>query len=295
MRSSTFYWVIPILALCACQGQYNHNAKEAYTYADTADTTAFPADMANLTSPSRKRIRTADVRCRVTNVFTATSRMEQLVTSLNGIVVESSMQNVALQQHEFPYSSDSVKRVQLYTPTANLTLRVPVAQLDTVVYTLTGMAGFIDHRILKETDATLHYLANALKNQQTNNDNRTVVPDKKVTTLDVAKYQDQKQDQVIDRKIANLDIQDNVAFATFTVQLFQPEMADIQVVVNPAQITRAGFGTEILTALRCGGELLRELIIFFLQLWPLWLILVAGWIAYKKVSTRFSKSPHHAS
>lgn len=280
MRSSLFYWVIPILTLCACQQQ---TSKEMSAYTNTADTTNFSADIANLTSPSRKRMRTADVRCRVNNVFAATSRMEQIVNSLDGIVVESTLQNVSRQSHEFPYTADSIKRVQLYTPTANLTLKVPVAQLDSVVHTLTDMASYIDHRVLKEKDATLNYLANALRNQQAAANNNQVSPDKKTSSLDVARYKDQQQDNVIDRKIANLDIQDHVAYATFTVQLFQPELADIQVMANPRQMIRAGFGTEILTALRSGTELLRALIIFFLQLWPLWLILLLGWIGYKKI------------
>lgn len=281
MRSSLIYWAIPILTLCACQSQ--QNSKEMSAYADTADTTSFSTDIAKLTSPSRKRMRTADVRCRVSNVFSATSRMEQIVNSLDGIIVESSLQNESRQSHEFPYTADSIKRVQLYTPTANLTLKVPVAQLDSVVHTLTDMASYIDHRVLKDKDATLHYLSNALRNQQATANNNAIAPEKKTTTLDIAKYKDQQQDNVIDRKIANLDIQDNVTYATFTVQLFQPELADIQVVANPRQITRAGFGTEILTALRSGTELLRGLIIFFIQLWPLWLILVLGWIGYRKV------------
>ncbi|PSL44808.1 uncharacterized protein DUF4349 [Chitinophaga niastensis] len=255
-------------------------------YVKTADSTTFSNDISSLTSASRKRIKSADVRCRVTNVFAATSRLEQIVNEMGGVVAESSLKNEFVQQHELLYTSDSVKRVQLYTPTANLTLKVPVMYLDTVVRSLTAMAGFIDYRIIRDQDLTLKYLSNALKNENEKKAAEKIVPEKKGKPLDVAVYQHQQEDQVVDRKMVNLEILDDVAYSTFTVQLFQPEVVDVQVVVNPAQATRAGFGTEIIMAMRSGAELLRNILLFFIQIWPFVLALALGWLGYKKLLAR---------
>ncbi|WP_222597255.1 DUF4349 domain-containing protein [Chitinophaga pinensis] len=73
------------------------------------------------------------------------------------------MQNESVVIKDVPYSADSLKRIELYTPVANLTLRVPTASLDSVVHTLTAMATFIDYRTLKDEDKTLTYLSNAMK------------------------------------------------------------------------------------------------------------------------------------
>lgn len=288
MRFPFYYLGIPLLALCACQSSVS---KEMRDYAATADSTSFSNDITKLNSASRKRVKTADVRCRVNNVFAATSGMEQLVTRLGGIVVESSLQNESVQHFNLPYTADSVKRVQLYTPVADLTLKVPVEHLDSVVYALTSNAAYIDHRVVKDQDMTLKYLANALKKEQQElqeEKQAKVTPAKNGTTLDVVQYKDQKTETMIDRQMDNLQINDDVAYSTFTVQLFQSQITDEQIVINPEQLTRAGFGTELLTALRNGADIFRNILLFFIQLWPFLLAAALGWIGYRKLLLRKS-------
>lgn len=288
MRFPFYYLGIPLLALCACQSTVS---KEMRDYAATADSTSFSNDLTKINSASRKRVKTADVRCRVNNVFAATSGMEQLVTRLGGIVVESNLQNESVRQFSLPYTADSVKRVQLYTPIADLTLKVPVEHLDSVVYALTSNAVYIDHRVVKDQDMTLKYLANALKKEQHEQQEEKqakVTPAKNGTTLDVVQYKDQKAETMIDRQMDNLQINDDVAYSTFTVQLFQSQITDEQIVINPEQLTRAGFGTELLTALRNGADIFRNILLFFIQLWPFLLVGVLGWIGYRKLLLRKS-------
>jgi hypothetical protein len=281
MRPSPYLLVIiPAITLVACSPSSTFHEATA-----TADSTTFSNEITSINSPSRKRVRTADVRCRVNNVFNATSALEHVVNSMDGIVVESTMQNEFGVTKEIPYSADSLKHIQLYSPTANLTLRVPAAKLDSVVQSLTAMASFIDYRTLKSQDKTLDYLSNALKNNEQGNTEETAppVPVKK-KALDVIAYEDRKKENIIDRKIVNMAILDDVNYATFSVQLFQPQIADVQIIINPDRITRAGFGAELLTALRNGADIFKNVLLFFLQLWPFLLLTVAGWFGYKKLS-----------
>lgn len=292
MRIPIRYLVIPAFALAACSSnQHRPNAddalaptadKSADQYVAAADSTNFSGDIASLTSASRKRVRTADVRCRVTDVFHAATRMEQVVSSVQGVVVESTMKNQYAGQYDLPYTADSLKRMQLYTPTANLTLRVPVASLDSVVSILTSMAVLIDYRTKTDQDYTLSYLANALKNKKTGQHIDKVVADKKTTTLDIAKYEDQQEETKVDRNISNLKILDDVAYATFTVELFQSQAASTETVINPRAVSRAGFGTEVRTAVVDGANLLRDLFLFFIQIWPLVIMGILGWWGYRR-------------
>ncbi|MCW3464584.1 DUF4349 domain-containing protein [Chitinophaga nivalis] len=285
----TFFYLVPMVALFACSARVN-NAEDAQTtsganaaeYLASADSTGFSHNMQAINGASRKRVRTATIKCRVNNVFQATSRLEQLVQEVSGVVVESNLQNAYVREQELPYSADSLKKVQLYTPTAGLTLKVPADKLDAVVRALTDMSSFIDSRLLKDQDMTLLYLGNALKNQAQKMDTGKIVPGKTATALDVADYKATRQEQAIDRKMNNLEILDNVAYATLDVQLFQPEVADIQIVVNPAQVSQASFGTALLTAFRSGGGLFRGLILFVIEIWPVWLIIGAAYFGYRK-------------
>ncbi|GAA3955453.1 hypothetical protein GCM10022209_61270 [Chitinophaga oryziterrae] len=219
------------------------------------------------------------------NVFRAASTLEHIVTSIDGVIVESTMQNDFGVSKEIPYSADSLKRIQLYSPTANLTLRVPAAKLDSVVESLTAMASFIDYRTLKSQDKTLDYLSNALKNNEQGNVEETTPPVvTKKKPLDIIAYEDRKKENIIDRKIVNMAILDDVNYATFSVQLFQSQLADVQVIVNPDRAIRAGFGTELLTALRNGVDIFKNVLLFILQLWPFLLLLAGGWFGYRKLS-----------
>lgn len=275
------YLVAPVMLAAACSSAPSGLSKEEESFVATADSTGLSNDITALNSPSRKRVRTADVRCRVSNVFNSLSVLEHTVTGVNGMIAESTMHNDVAMTQDVPYSADSLKRIQLYTPTANLTLRVPAASLDSVVHTLTAMATFIDYRTLKDEDKTLLYLSNSLKNDAPQA--AALKPAAKGTTLDVATYRDQRQDAATDRRIANLAILDDVHYATFSVQLFQPQQADIQVIVNPEKATRAGFGTRILTALATGAETLSNLFVFLLTCWPFIIVIIAGWFGYRKM------------
>ncbi|WP_186774616.1 hypothetical protein [Chitinophaga pinensis] len=50
--------------------------------AQAADSTGFTNDITSVNSASRKRVRTADVRCRVGSVFNAVSTLEHVVRVL---------------------------------------------------------------------------------------------------------------------------------------------------------------------------------------------------------------------
>jgi hypothetical protein len=284
MRFPLYYLAPVVLLAAACSGGPASESTAMDSAIVAADSTAFSHDITAINSPSRKRVRTADLRCRVTNVFEAVSVLEHVVSTTGGMIAESTLQNEAVLTRDLPYCSDSLKRVQLYTPTANLTLRVPVTNLDSVVRTLTSMATFIDYRILKEEDKTLAYLANALKNNAPTP--AALKPASKGTTLDVATYQDHKQAVSTDRRIENLAILDDVHYATFSVQIFQPQQVDIQVIANPETITRAGFGTRTVAALSTGAENFRGLLLFLIECWPLLLLTASGLFIYRKMTRK---------
>ncbi|WP_291910448.1 DUF4349 domain-containing protein [Chitinophaga sp. CB10] len=286
MRNAVPLWVLPALTLAACSSAgYEKNAPsgaetvsaEAVTAA--ADSTSFAADIASLNSASRKRVRTADVSCRVPDVFKASQALERTAKSLDGIVVESKQTNEVSQEKYLPYSSDSLRHVRMYHTVANLTLRVPAAAMDSVVQVLTQQATYIDYRTLKDQDKTLDYLGNSLRNKTVQH---TAKADRNTSSVDAASYNQQNADNTIDRQLSNLAILDEANYATITVAMVQPARADVVVEVNPEAITRAGFGTEMKTAVITGTDILRNILLFFVSIWPFILLAVAGWILVKR-------------
>jgi hypothetical protein len=121
-----------LLAACGSQEGYQNESAPAATEEVLADSVSFSSDISDIRSASRKVIRTADFRCRVNDVFTASTSLENTVKSVGGIVEESRMNNENNFTQSIYHTADSLKEIHTYTTTAYLTLRVLVASLDSV-------------------------------------------------------------------------------------------------------------------------------------------------------------------
>lgn len=117
----------------------------------------------DIRSESRKIIKTADFKARVRNVYEVTHSLEQQVNSLNGLVMESVMENTSTGMRHLPYPGDSLRQVQSYTTISHLTVRIPVKLVDSFMSIVAASAAFIDSRNLKLNDMTLQYLGNHLR------------------------------------------------------------------------------------------------------------------------------------
>ncbi|HEY0274438.1 MAG TPA: DUF4349 domain-containing protein [Chitinophaga sp.] len=288
-----FHAALLLLALASCgnhSGRYtpedNSPAAAAGSLADSASvaassTTAY-AELP-LNSPERKMVRTANIRARVNDLQDVTSRLETLVTGLHGIVAESNLQNEVVREDEYAYRPDSLRKVQVYVPTAHLLLRVPVQYMDSVVHCIGQMAAFTSTRVLKQEDVTLQWLSNQMKISAAEKSlSQPVTGDAKRHTVNVMSYTDNKQEQTINRKVNNMEMNDLAAYATIGVELFQGQLADVQVVVNPETATRARLSTAIGIALRRGAVSLREVLLLLLSCWPFLLIGMGGWLVFRR-------------
>ena len=299
MHSKKLLWLVPLFAMAACgNGRRNtedYADKSVTVRADSTEAAAGkmpPAGNATaappLNSPDRKIKRTADFHCKVQNVFNSTTRLEQLVKASGGAVLESQIQNSNSEIKTSYYKPDSLKQTQTYTTTALLTLKVPAQYLDTIINAIPGLTNFIDSRTLRQSDITYQYLANELKNNadETNAASAMKLAKKSKDALEVQRYDADRQDEHISRKIENLQIMDDVTYATVTVAFSQPEQVFVQTIVNPGYITRVSFTMRSEAALREGADMISEIFVGLVSIWPLLLLTIAGWIVYRKMRQR---------
>ncbi|MCD6010551.1 MAG: hypothetical protein K0Q79_413 [Flavipsychrobacter sp.] len=294
MSLKNLLWLLPLVCLAACSGgagnsYYDNNPSAAKMESATSDSVAVAAADAPINSPKRKIIHTADFNCKVAEVFTATTKLENLVRSVGGIVQESQMNNTSYDTRTSYYTADSLRETKTYTPTATLTLRVPSQHIDSVVNAIPGMCTFVDSRVLKQSDVTYKYLANVLKNQ-VGNSNATKqamkLAKKSHEPIQVQAYDNYTQEQRIDRKIENMNMDENINYATLTVALSQPEQVFVQTIVNPDYIAKTPFSLQCKSALNTGWELIKMFIVLCIRIWPLILVLIATLILVKRFTRR---------
>ncbi len=275
----------PLCLLAACGRSGSQGYDGAYSSAtdnSNADTTAVSAAYAPANSPKRKIIHTADYHCKVADVFKATTGLERLVKAVGGVVQESRIENAGYDSRTSYYTSDSMRVYRIYSPTSYLTLRVPQAYLDSVVDAIPQMATFVDSRTLKQNDVTSSYLSNVLKNEVgAGKPERT--GNKPVAARE---YDDTKAEQKIDRKIENLNLMDQVNYATLTVAFTQPDQVNVQTVLNTSRVTRTPFLTQCKVAASGGVDMLRAMLVGLINIWPVYLLLLAGWTLYRRVWRR---------
>ena len=274
--------VLPLLALSICQScssgsSENHSTSLAKTEerAEADTTNAITSAQSTPPLPDQKIIRTADFNCKVQNVFNVVTQLEQTVLSMGGAIEESNISNTNSEITSLPYKTDSLRQIQTYTTTAQLTLRVPVQSLDKMINTIPGLVSFIDSRTIRQTNATFQYLLNDLKNNAAEKRlAQNINPGKNPNnTLQIRQYTDNREEQNINRKIENLKIIDNVTYATLTIALSQPEQVYAQIVTDTRHITRIPFTTQLTKALSTGWEVLIEFAIGLITAWPLLLLL----------------------
>lgn len=282
MSSSRILWLMPLFLLASCAHSNNgDNYAIEKAENDTNDSVMLNMATAPLSSQKRKIIHTADFTCTVSDVFAATEKLEHIVRASSGIVQESHIINHSSETKRSYYSTDSLRETNTYTTTASLTLRVPANCIDSVVALLPSMCTFIQSRVLKQNDVTHRYIANILKNRSENVSSTHLTIQTARNRDDATRtelYDVYGKERKIDRQIENLDLDDNISFATLTVEFTQPEAVHSQIIINTDHITKTPFVLQSKAAFNSGWELIKSLMILFLKTWPV--IVLAGITAY---------------
>jgi len=290
MRIYKLYRVLPFLLLTAC-GSADHTIHSGAA-PDTTIVSEAPAaeNKPQTTQPStQKIIKTADFNCKVQNVFAVATKLEQVVQSLGGTVEESTIDNSGSATKTIYYKADTAKLIHTYTTTAQLRLLVPAQMIDSVINAIPGMVSFIYSRSIRQSNVSLHYIANEMKNQADSSNNATTIlhaVKKTEETVVVNQYKNSRSDLNIDRKIENLDLLDKVSYATVTIALSQPEQVFVQTIASNTYIAHVPFIAAVKNELVNGWQIITEIFISLISIWPLLLIITVGIYKYKKLRSK---------
>lgn len=290
MRLKNVCLLLPLAALASCS-RYESGGNEAAAPVSaeevlaSGDSVSFSSDIADIRSASRKVVRTAGIRCRVTDVLQATSAMEAVVRHAGGVVQQSDLSNDNFSSQTIYYKPDSLKSVQVYTPTAFLTLRVPGRSLDSVLQAIPPLAEFIESRKLAQNDVTLSYLSNSLRNKVSNTNAKAMeLARKSGGAIDAGQYDESRQLQGINRSLENLKLLDDANYATITVEFYQPERIVTRIVPDPEYFSRPGFGEQLAQAGYRGWTAIKAFFIVAISIWPLWIVVLMAFVVYRAIA-----------
>jgi hypothetical protein len=285
MRKYFFIAALPLLFIASCTGTTEE-------YVATADSTSLAHDITDINSPSRKIAKTVDLRCRVKNILNTVSAIEEQTRDFGGLVALSELQSQTVERKTLHYKADSLKEVSIYNATAHLQLRVPAFLLDTMLATLPAMVNFIEYRNIRQDDRTLAYLRNAMKNELYTAKAASPKPaeakEKPLKRTAVLKADSAKAEQIVDRRIDNLQLLDDVNYTTVNIDLSEESQVYTTVIPNTTYAASEPFHTQVVYSLGKGLDILKGITVMIITLWPILLIGTVIWMVYKsKQRNRF--------
>ena len=237
----------------------------------------------------RKFIRTADLRFKVDNVLKATYSIENIAQQFGGFITFTNLNSNIDSKTTVAVSQDSSLESTYYTVNNHLILRVPNTQLDTTLKSIAVLINYLDHRIIKAEDVSLLLLSNKMEQDRIKNSERRLtkaIDDRGRKLRETTEAEDQllqMQEQSDRAKLANLTLEDKIAFSTVDVSIYQRQSVYREVISNEKNIDafKPGTGSRIINALKSGWIILDSILIFVIQLWSLILIAIVVYIVYK--------------
>lgn len=281
--------LVPVaLIFCAILGcenrQRGYEAEQQNPSNSNNSKLSSSAAVENNKDSTRKFIRKADVKFRVTDVLASTYRIE-LITSQNGGFV--TFTNLSSQVHPMPsktLSIDSVLESIEVRVSNTMTLRVPNTKLDTVLREIGQNIDFLDYRVITAEDVALQVLSNNLQQKRLSSDKNGLTSD------DADKLQ-----QRDNAKIAELRLLDEINFSTIRLEIYQAQSIQRRVVSNTQNIEKykPSFGKQIQEAFRDGWSIFEVMLVLLTKLWGLVVLGIVLFVLYRFLRSKFDQNLRH--
>ena len=244
----------------------------------------------------KKLIRKADLKFRTFNVVNSTYALEELTKHFEGYVSYTYLESSVNRVEETRISEDSLIESTYYTVTNTMTIRVPVANLDTMLKSMVVLIDFLDYRTITAEDVTFTLMSKELeqKRLQLYDLRISKAAGSTYSNLDMqvnaAERQLEKQIRSDEAKIDMLKIFDEIDYATITLEMYGREKVKHVVLADEKNIDayKPGFGRKMGIALSKGLDFLGNILLVLLAIWPLYLFGIIGWIIYRLVKLRMN-------
>ena len=273
--------------------QNEDEAKKLIKEDSDTQSNAFASSSVSVVSKDtmRKFIVTGDIKFKAKNVIKATYNIEDITHKEGGFVTSTALASNIDYVTNTPVSVDSSMITTFYTVSNTLILRIPNYKLDTVLKQIAKNIDYLDHRNLKKEDVALRLLANKLAQKRADKTQQRLSSaiDKKGQKLnDIVSAEEilsNKEEQSDNAKLSNMSINDQIAYSTVSLVVYQPQTVKREMVFNHKSVEpfEPSFGSKMIDAMQFGWTIIKEIFLAFLKFWTLILLGIGGYFLYKKL------------
>jgi len=212
-------FLIPLAGLallCACKGKGSSGENADTTKEVRSETKVIHSDTIQ---NHPKVVKTADMRFQVKSVRQTTEQITALTESYNGQVIHHLMRSTTGDSVDVRKSDDSIMRVTLINSTAEMTVKLPPANLVDFMNKVAQLGIRVNDQKMDVTDKSLDYLSTRLKlknqNELVNDQKKTTIGKKDPDNLLAFK------NSMVDQQINNRKIDDSVKFSTVILSFYE--------------------------------------------------------------------------
>ncbi len=226
-------------------------------------------DTTAIADTAQKIIKTADMRFRVKDVQQTKEQLGRTIKAEGGVITEFNIQSNIQETNKVKYSTDSLKEITSYRKEGFLIASVPSEKLDDFINGVAKMALFVNNQGMKMDDRSISYLANRLKLKNRVEALETI---KKIGTKKSANVESSLyiKDDVVDKTIENMSIDQRVKFSTITLNFYQDNTVSAFIVANDnLDKYRPRFFQRLGLNIADGWVYFTEFILFLANLWML--------------------------
>lgn len=238
----------------------------------------------------RKFIRIANLKFKVQNVVQASYSIEKIAIENGGIIIKSDIRNTNSYTESIPSTSDSIIQITHYTLTGYLELNVPYQNLNQILDEIAPLAKVIDYRTVTAENVSIQLLEERLNKERLAKKQRRLsnaIDNKGHRLYDIVDAEnslDAAADSENRSKIEEYRLNDQIMYSNIYLQLYQDESTYIEKKACAKEIKPA-FSNQLSEGLANGWAAIITVFLFFINIWPLTLILLAaivGFIYWKK-------------
>ncbi|MEN9337609.1 MAG: hypothetical protein RLZZ500_2596 [Bacteroidota bacterium] len=299
-RIITVFGLGILLTALSCKQQENavtdEKSNEALVAADTvANTdplTTVAADTKN--DKSKKLVRTGEVRVRVNDVVESTHRIENAVSAAGGFVTHTKMESKVEERKETEISNDSLLISTQYHTENDMVVRVPTAQLNSVLQAIAKEVEYVDYRNIDTEDVTLQFVANSLESKRKNETSLRLekgIDGRSAKLNQVIEAENEREAKASERDVKQLEnkqLDNKVNYATLALKLYQNSVIKQERIASMERMDRLqpAFGTRAWNNIKTGWFAFESIFSFLLLFWPVGLLGGLGYYGYKRFAKK---------
>ena len=254
------------------------------------DPSQVASDVATQVDPQRRFIRTAQAQFQVKDVYRTALAIEDEVASQGGFVVDNEISSQVQRVLSRPLAPGKRLELTEYSLQGQLTVRVPSERTQAFLRAVAAQMEFLDRRSFSARDAQFDLLRQQLASQRAQDEQRELgdaaqAGGKLADRTDAIQSRGAARATRDEALIAQKEFEDRVAFSTITLSLRQDaqvrraEREDVDAVFRD---NGPGFFSRLGESLSVGWRAALDIVIALAALWPLWLMVVAAGLAWRR-------------